>query len=255
MAKTVLITGASSGFGEACAEKFADAGYSLVLTARRADKLEQLKQRLESKCAVYIAPVDITDHVAVEDVLAKIPTEFQAIDILVNNAGLALGLDSADKAEFSDWETMIDTNILGLLRMTRYYLPSMVKRNTGHIINIGSTAGSWPYPGGNVYGATKAFVQNFSRNLRADLLGKNIRVTNIEPGMAETDFSNIRFKGDGDKAQEVYANAKALSAADVADIIFWVTSVPAHVNINSVEVMALCQAWGRLAVDRTMLEQ
>ncbi len=252
MPKTVLITGASSGFGAACAKKFAEDSCSLVLVARRSDKLEQLKQQLQSKCNIHTVALDITDPVAVEQALAQIPAEFCAIDVLINNAGLALGLDTADKADFSDWETMINTNILGLLRMTSHFLPGMVQRNSGHIINIGSTAGSWPYPGGNVYGATKAFVQNFSRNLRADLLGKKVRVSNIEPGMAETDFSNIRFKGNSDKAQQVYEKAQALTADDVADIIYWVTSVPPHVNINSVEVMALCQAWGPLAVDRTM---
>lgn len=252
MPKTVLITGASSGFGAACANKFAADGCHLVLVARRADKLEQLKQQLQSKCLIHTIALDITDAAAVEQALAQLPAEFSDVDVLINNAGLALGLDTADTADFSDWEIMINTNILGLLRMTRHFLPSMVRRNSGHIINIGSTAGSWPYPGGNVYGATKAFVQNFSRNLRADLLGKKVRVSNIEPGMAETDFSNIRFKGDSDKAQQVYEKTQALTAEDVADIIHWVTCVPAHVNINSVEVMALCQAWGRLAVDRTM---
>jgi len=252
MPKTVLITGASSGFGAACAKKFAAAGCPLVLVARRADKLDQLKQQLQGTCRIHTIPLDITDATAVEQALAQLPEEFSAIDVLINNAGLALGLDPADSADFGDWEIMVNTNILGLLRMTRHFLPGMVKCNSGHIINIGSTAGSWPYPGGNVYGGTKAFVQNFSRNLRADLLGKKIRVTNIEPGMAETDFSDIRFKGDREKAQQVYEKTKSLTAEDVADIIYWVTTVPAHVNINSVEVMALCQAWGRLAVDRTM---
>lgn len=252
MPKTVLITGASSGFGAACAKKFAADGCPLVLVARRAAKLEHIKQQLQDQCPVHIVALDITDPVAVAHALAQLPAEFSTVDVLINNAGLALGLDTADTADFHDWETMINTNILGLLRMTRYFLPGMVQRNSGHIINIGSTAGSWPYPGGNVYGATKAFVQNFSRNLRADLLGKKVRVSNIEPGMAETDFSNIRFKGDSDKAQQVYEKAQALTAEDVADIIYWVTSVPPHVNINSVEAMAVCQAWGRLAVDRTM---
>ncbi len=171
---------------------------------------------------------------------------------MINNAGLALGLEPAHEANLRDWETMVETNILGLLRVTRQLLPGMVTRNAGHIINIGSTAGSWPYPGGNVYGATKSFVQMFSRQLLADLLGKRIRVTNIDPGLAETEFSEVRFKNNKEKAKKLYENTQPLTAGDIANIVHWVTSVPAHVNINTLEVMPVCQAWGPLQIDKEM---
>lgn len=252
MNKTVLITGASSGFGEACALKFAASGHDLILVARREDRLQRLSRQLEGQCRVHTARVDVTRPETIETLFVNLPESFSAIDILVNNAGLALGTEPAYLADMSDWETMVETNIMGLLRLTRRVLPAMVERNTGHIINISSIAGSWPYPGGNVYGATKSFVQHFSRGLRADLLGKHIRVTNIDPGMAETDFSRVRYKGDADKADSVYENVKPLTATDIADIVHWVSSVPAHVNINTLEVMPVCQAWGALAVDRHM---
>ncbi|HDZ08392.1 SDR family oxidoreductase [Pseudohongiella sp.] len=252
MTRTVLITGASSGFGEACARKFAASGDNLILLARRVERLEQLKAELSGHAHVHCVAIDLTDAAALQRTLAALPEGFQAPDILINNAGLALGLSSADEADMQDWETMINTNITALVRMTRLLLPGMVARNRGHIINVGSTAGSWPYPGGNVYGATKAFVQQFSRELRADLLGKNIKVSNIEPGMAETEFSLVRFKQDKDKADTVYDGTQPLTAQDIADIIHWVCSVPPHVNINAMEVMPLCQAWGPLKIDRTM---
>lgn len=252
MPKTVLITGASSGFGAACAEKFVADGAQLVLLARRMDRLAALKDQLGNSPQVHIAKLDVTDAAAVTSTLDNLPAEFQNIDVLINNAGLALGLEPAHQTQWSDWETMVHTNILGLLRVTHHLLPGMVKRNTGHIINIGSTAGNWPYPGGNVYGATKAFVQMFSRELRADLLGQQIRVTNIDPGLAQTEFSDVRFKQDKQKADTVYEDTQPLTAEDVADIIHWVTSVPKHVNINTLEVMPVCQAWGPLSVDREM---
>lgn len=250
MNKVVFITGASSGFGEATARKFASSGYTLILGARRLDKLTTLAQELENKCQIYCAELDVTCTKSVERFFSNLPPAFSQIDVLVNNAGLSLGLDPAFLADMSDWETMIETNITGLTRITQKLLPSMVARNTGHIINIGSVAGNWPYPGGNVYGATKSFVQHFSRSLRADLFGKNIRVTNIEPGLAETNFSNVRFKGDEEKAQKVYNGTKPLTPGDIADIIYWVNSVPAHVNINSIEVMPICQTWGALPIYR-----
>ncbi|WP_075184564.1 SDR family oxidoreductase [Teredinibacter haidensis] len=251
MPQTVLITGASSGFGEACARKFAQHGYSLVLFARRLERLETLKNELQSLTSIYIAQLDITDGLAVDEALRGLPEQFKNIDILVNNAGLALGLEPANKSDLDDWQTMVDTNISGLLRITHRILPTMVERNTGHIINIASTAGSWPYPGGNTYGATKAFVKQFTRGLKADLLGTPIRVTDISPGMAETEFSDVRFKHNTQKANAVYKSTEPLMAKDIADIIYWVTSVPAHVNINSLEVMPVSQAWGSLAVSRT----
>jgi len=252
MHKVVMITGASSGFGEAAARRFAQDGCRLILAARSEDKLQALAAQLSAQCSVHAAALDVTSQESVDAFFAALPEAFRAIDVLVNCAGLALGLEPAHRADFADWETMIDTNVTGLLRVTRAVLPLMVERNTGHIINIGSTAGNWPYPGGNAYGATKAFVQNFSRALRADLLGKHVRVTNIEPGMSETNFSNVRFKGDEARAGKVYEGTKPLSANDVAQIIHWVNSVPSHVNINTLEVMPTCQAWSSLAVNRTM---
>jgi 3-hydroxy acid dehydrogenase/malonic semialdehyde reductase len=247
-----MITGASSGFGEAAARRFAQDGGALILAARSLDKLQALAASLAGQCQVHAAALDVTQQRSVDDFFAGLPESLRAIDVLVNSAGLALGLEPAHKADFSDWETMIDTNVTGLLRVTRAVLPGMVERNSGHIINIGSTAGNWPYPGGNAYGATKAFVQNFSRALRADLLGRRVRVTNIEPGMSDTNFSTVRFKGDAARADKVYEGTRPLSADDVAQIIHWVNSVPAHVNINTLEVMPTCQAWSALGVNRSM---
>jgi 3-hydroxy acid dehydrogenase / malonic semialdehyde reductase len=252
MRQTILITGASSGFGEACARKFALSGDVLILVARRTERLLQLQRELESSSPIHILTLDVTDTAAVEEALHALPAGFESVDVLINNAGLALGLGAAQNADPGDWNTMINTNITALVHMTRLILPGMVARNRGHIINIGSTAGNWPYPGGNVYGASKAFVKQFSRNLRADLIGRQIRVSNIEPGMAETEFSQVRFKQDKARADKVYEGVKPLSAEDIADIVHWVCKVPAHVNINSLEVMPICQAWGALAVDRTM---
>ncbi|HBS27247.1 MAG TPA: NAD(P)-dependent oxidoreductase [Gammaproteobacteria bacterium] len=255
MEKTILITGASSGFGEACARAFATPENTLILAARSFNKLETLASELTQAAAVHSIQLDVTNAKAITQILAELPPPFQKIDILINNAGLALGLEPAHEAILDDWETMIDTNIKGLVRMTRAILPGMVERDRGHIINIGSIAGSWPYPGGNVYGATKAFVQQFSRSLRSDVLGKQIRVSNIDPGLADTNFSTVRMKGDRNKADQVYADTKPLTAKDIAEIILWITSVPAHVNINSLEVMPTCQAWGPLLVNRDMADE
>lgn len=248
---TVLITGASSGFGEACAKKYAENNYNVILASRNIQKLTEIKLQLPSN--VFTHALDVREQPSIDYFFEHIPTEFQDIDILVNNAGLALGLEPAHEANLEDWETMIDTNIKGLVRMTRKFLPGMVKRNSGHIVNIGSIAGTWPYPGGNTYGSSKAFVQQFSRSLRADLLGRSIRVTNIDPGLAETNFSVTRMKGDQERAENVYQNTQPLVAEDIADIVFWTTSVPKHVNINALEVMPTCQAWGPLNIDREML--
>ncbi|MCG7966490.1 MAG: SDR family oxidoreductase [Candidatus Thiodiazotropha taylori] len=252
MKKRVLITGASSGFGEACARRFSEAGDDLVLCARRMDRLQALNDELSGNAEVVIQTLDVTDPQAVEGFLEALPEASREIDVLVNNAGLALGLQPAHEADLQDWQTMVDTNIKGLMHMTRLILPGMVQRRRGHIINIGSVAGSWPYPGGNAYGATKAFVQQFSRGLKADLVGTPLRVTNIEPGLAETEFSLVRMKGDAQQATDVYQGTQPLTGPDIAEIVYWVTALPPHVNINALEVMPVCQAWSPFAVDRTL---
>ncbi|MGD8369617.1 MAG: SDR family NAD(P)-dependent oxidoreductase, partial [Desulfobacterales bacterium] len=210
----------------------------------------QLKKTLEDQSPVHLLKLDVRNAGAVQQAVDGLPEPFAAVDVLINNAGLALGLGPAYEANLDDWETMIDTNIKGLLYCTRAVLPVMVAQNRGHVVNLGSVAGDWPYPGGNVYGSTKAFVKQFSRNLRCDLAGTRVRVTNIEPGLAETEFSVVRFKGDTGKAAEVYKNTEPLTAGDIADIIHWVVSVPGHVNINRVEVMATCQTWAPLSIHR-----
>lgn len=250
MSKTILITGATSGFGKATAELFVEKGWKVILTGRREKRLEELKAALGAS-HVHIASFDVRDKEQVALMIKAIPEEFQDIDILLNNAGLALGLSPAHEADLDEWETMVDTNIKGLLYMTRLILPGMVERGRGHVINIGSIAASWPYPGGNTYGATKAFVQQFSRNLRSDVHGTGVRVTNVEPGMAESEFSVVRFNGDEEKAGAVYNGLEPLLPADIAEIVYWTASRPAHVNINCVEVMPVCQSWAPLALDRT----
>jgi 3-hydroxy acid dehydrogenase / malonic semialdehyde reductase len=250
MKGTALITGATSGFGKACARRFAEAGWQLILTGRRKDRLSALQEELRDIASVHILGLDVRRQEAVMTGLTHLPEKFSEIDVLVNNAGLALGLEQAPESDLSDWNTMVDTNIKGLMYCTRAILPGMVERDRGHIVNIGSVAGDWPYPGGNVYGATKAFVKQFSRNLRADLLGTSIRVTNIEPGLAETEFSVVRFKGDAEKASKVYEGTQPITAQDIAEIIYWVVGRPSHININRLEVMPVCQTWAPFAIHR-----
>ena len=252
MTGIILITGATSGFGEACAHRFGKEGWRLILGARRTDRLKSLQQKLGGEEQVHIITMDVRDQEAVMTALSQLPKNFAEIDVLVNNAGLALGLKPAHEIDIPDWETMVDTNIKGLMYCTRGVLPDMVKRKRGHIVNIGSVAGDWPYPGGNVYGATKAFVKQFSLNLRADLCGTAIRVTNIEPGLAETEFSVVRFKGDKEKACQVYDGTEPLTGDDIADIIYWVVNLPSHININRLEVMPVCQSWGMFAIHRDL---
>jgi len=248
--KTFLITGASSGFGAACARLFATDGNRLVLTARRIDPLISLQEELSSKSDVHIIPLDVRDREAVQRAIESLPEHLRNIDVLLNNAGLALGLEPAHQVDLDDWEAMVDTNIKGLMYCTRFVLPGMVARNRGHIVNISSTAGAWPYPGGNVYGGTKAFVTQFSRNLRCDLLGTRVRVSCIQPGMAETEFSQVRFKGDKGKAAGVYQGTEPLKAEDIAETVRWIVSQPPHVNVNTLEIMSVDQTWGPFAIHR-----
>lgn len=248
--KTIFITGASSGFGAACARVLATAGNRLVLTARRVDPLLTLQEELAATADVHIIPLDVRDREAVQGAVAGLPERFRAIDILINNAGLALGLEPAHEVDLDDWDTMVDTNIKGVMYCTRFVLPGMVARNRGHIINISSTAGAWPYPGGNVYGGTKAFVTQFSRNLRCDLLGTQVRVSCIQPGMAETEFSKVRFKGDDEKSANVYQGTEPLRAEDIAETVRWIISQPPHVNVNTLELMSIDQSWGPFAIHR-----
>ena len=249
MKKTVLITGASAGFGEACARKYAGPQTRLILAARRIERLEALQHELGGT-EIHLLQLDVRDRNGVAETFSSLPDPFREVDILINNAGLALGMEPAQEADMDKWENMVDTNIKGLLYCTRQILPGMVERRRGHIVNIGSVAGSTPYPGGNTYGATKAFVKQFSNNLRTDLIGTPIRVTNIEPGLAETEFSVVRFDGDAMRAAEVYKGTQPLTAEDIAAVVYWVTSLPSHININSMEVMPVCQAWAPFAIHR-----
>lgn len=246
--RTALVTGATSGIGLACVEALAGAGARVVAAGRRAERLAALAARLGP--AVHALPVDVRDKAALERSLMSLPPAFATIDVLVNAAGLALGLEPAQRASLDDWERMIDTNCRALVHVTRLLLPGMVARDRGHVVNVGSVAGNWPYPGGNVYGATKAFVRQFSLNLRSDLLGTGVRVTNVEPGMVETEFSVVRFHGDAARAGKVYEGMQPLSAADIADTVLWCVTRPPHVNVNTIEVMPVQQAFSPFAVDR-----
>jgi 3-hydroxy acid dehydrogenase / malonic semialdehyde reductase len=244
----VFVTGASAGFGAAIARRFIADGARVVATARRLERLEGLRQELGER--LLPVELDVRDRAAVERVVAALPPEFAQIDVLVNNAGLALGLKPAHQTDMEDWERMVDTNIKGLMYCTRAILPGMVERDRGHVVNIGSVAGEWPYPGGNTYGGTKAFVRQFSLNLKADLIGTHVRVSEIEPGMAETEFSLVRFAGDAERAKAVYAGIQPLRPEDIADTVHWIVGRPAHVNINTVSLMPNCQAFSPFAVKR-----
>jgi 3-hydroxy acid dehydrogenase/malonic semialdehyde reductase len=246
--RIALVTGATSGFGLATAEALVRAGARVVAAGRRRERLEALAARHPG--SIHPALLDVQDRAAVEAFVGALPPAFAALDVLVNNAGLALGLEPAQRASLDDWDTMIATNCRGLVTVTRAVLPGMVERNRGHVVNVGSVAGSYPYPGGNVYGATKAFVRQFTLNLRSDLLGTAVRATSIEPGMAETEFSLVRFQGDAARASKVYDGVTPLSGDDVAEAILWCLSLPAHVNVNAVELMPVQQAFSPFAISR-----
>lgn len=245
MKRIVLITGASSGIGEACARKFAEGGYDLILTARRAEKLAELKAELEAEgTKVKTLTFDVRDAEAAETAVDSLEPEWRKINVLINNAGLALGLDKEYEGDPDDWNTMIDTNIKGLLTMTRLIVPGMVERNEGHVINIGSVAGDAAYAKGNVYCATKAAVKTITDGLRIDLAETAVRVTNLKPGLVETNFSNVRFHGDNQRADNVYKGITPLTGADIADVAFYAASAPKHVQIAEVLILATHQASG-----------
>ncbi len=246
----VMITGASAGFGAAMARKFVQTGHRVIAAARRTERLDALAKELGKN----LLPVglDVSSKSSIDAALASLPADWQDIDVLINNAGLALGLEPAHEAHLSDWDTMIATNCTGLVTITRALLPRMVARGAGLVINLGSVAGAYPYPGGNVYGATKAFVDQFTLNLRADLVGTGVRATNIAPGMSGgTEFSNVRFKGDDAAAAKVYQGAMALTPEDVAEAAWWVANLPPHVNINGIEMMPTCQGFSPFTIKRT----
>ncbi|ROR15268.1 bifunctional NADP-dependent 3-hydroxy acid dehydrogenase/3-hydroxypropionate dehydrogenase YdfG [Erwinia sp. JUb26] len=246
----VFVTGATAGFGQSITRRFIAQGHKVIATGRRQERLDALKEELGEN--VYPLKLDVRDRAGIDEAIASLPAEWRNIDILVNNAGLALGIEPAQRASLDDWEDMIDTNNKGLVYMTRAILPGMVERNVGHIINLGSIAGSWPYPGGNVYGATKAFVRQFSFNLRTDLHGTALRVTDIEPGLVGgTEFSNVRFKGDDARADGVYDGAVPLTPEDVTEAVWWVATLPAHVNINALEMMPVGQSQAGLRVHKS----
>ncbi len=247
--KTILVTGATAGFGAAFARRFVADGHRVIATGRRVERLAALAEELGER--LLPMALDVTDKAAVAGFVDSLPEGWRQIEVLVNNAGLALGLSPAWEADLADWDTMVATNVTGLIHVTRAILPGMVARNDGIILNLGSVAGVYPYPGGHVYGGSKAFVQQFSLNLRADLVGRNIRVTDIEPGMVQgSEFSTVRFGGDSGKAAAVYAGTNAMVPEDIAETAAWLISLPPHVNINRIEMMPTCQANGPFAVKR-----
>jgi 3-hydroxy acid dehydrogenase/malonic semialdehyde reductase len=246
----VFITGASAGFGAEMARTFVKNGHQVVLAARRMDRLKALAAELGDSALPL--EMDVTDKKSIDEALSMLPQSWRQIDVLVNNAGLALNTLPADRVPLEDWETMISTNCLGLVTMTRAILPSMVERGAGLVINLGSVAGHYPYPGGNVYGATKAFVEQFTLNLRADLVGTGVRATNLAPGLCGgTEFSNVRLKGDDAAAAKVYEGTQPLTAEDIAATAYWVATLPPHVNINLIEMMPTCQGFAPFSIKRS----
>jgi NADP-dependent 3-hydroxy acid dehydrogenase YdfG len=246
---TIFITGATSGFGEAAARRFAGAGSRVIATGRRRDRLIDLQNELGPEFC-HIAELDVRDKTAIDVVVAGLPPAFARINVVFANAGLALGLEPAHETRLEDWEEMIETNVKGLAYTVRALLPGMVERGEGHVITTGSVAADYPYPGGSTYAGSKAFVKQFALALRADLQGKNVRVTNIEPGMTETEFALVRFKGDEEKAGSVYAGMTPMTAGDVAESVFWAATLPRHVNINRIQMMPVEQAFSPFAVHR-----
>ncbi|MBO3276896.1 SDR family oxidoreductase [Pseudomonas schmalbachii] len=251
MTSTLFITGATSGFGEACARRFAREGWSLVLTGRREERLQALAKELSAQAEVLPLVLDVRDRAAMTAAIDNLPSGFDRLTGLINNAGLALGTDPAQDCDLDDWDTMVDTNIKGLMYATRLLLPRLIAHGRGaSIVNLGSVAGRWPYPGGHVYGATKAFVEQFSRNLRCDLQGTGVRVSNLEPGLCESEFSLVRFAGDKERYDKTYAGAEPIQPEDIAETIHWLMTQPPHININNLEIMPVSQAWAGFAIHR-----
>lgn len=248
---SVLITGATSGFGKAAAQRFAKAGWSLILTGRRQERLDALEKELSQQVPVLTIALDVRDSDAVTAAISGLPEAFLPLTCLINNAGLALAPEPSQKVALEDWHTMIDTNITGLVNVTHAALPLLLKNSEGaSILNLGSVAGLWPYPGGHVYGASKAFVQQFSYNLRCDLLGTGVRVTDLAPGMAETEFTLVRTKGNQEASEALYRGTTPLQAEDIAEQLFYLATLPPHININRLEIMPVRQAWSAFAIDR-----
>jgi len=249
MTLTALVTGATSGFGHAIAQRLVRDGHRVIAAGRRADRLAALQRDLGQ--SLLPLTLDVTDAAAVAALPGSLPEGWREVEVLVNNAGLALGLDPAQEADLDQLDRMIATNVTGLVHMTRALLPGMVARNRGHVVNLGSVASSYPYPGGHVYGGTKAFVKQFSLNLKADLVGSFVRITDVEPGLCGgTEFSTVRFSGDDARAAAIYKGTEPLTADDIAETVSWVVSLPRHVNINRIEMMPTCQAPGPLAIKR-----
>lgn len=251
MSKTALITGATAGFGAAIARRLVADGWRIVVTGRRADRLAALAAELGGAGSVHGLAFDIRDEAATRAALASLPADFRDIDVLVNNAGLALGTGPIQASDLEQWKTMIDTNITGLVTITRLLIDTLITRR-GLIVNLASVAANWPYPGGNVYGGTKAFVQQFSLGLRSDLSAKGVRVTSIEPGMAESEFTLVRTGGDKEAYDRLYKGANPLQPEDIAETVAWVAGLPPHVNINSLEIMPVSQSWAPFQVHREM---
>lgn len=248
MTQTILITGATSGFGRAAARRFVDAGWRVIATGRRAERLDALADEL-GRDRVHTAAFDIRDEAAMRAALDALPDDFRAIDVLVNNAGLALGTAPAQRADLAQWRQMIDTNVTALVTLTHALLPGLIERK-GAILNVGSIAGTYPYTGGNVYGGTKAFVSQFSLGLRSDLHGTGVRVTSIEPGMAETEFTLVRTGGDDAASDTLYRGAEPITADDIAGTIFWIANLPPHLNVNRIEVMPVRQSFAGFQIAR-----
>ncbi|RUR54554.1 SDR family NAD(P)-dependent oxidoreductase [Vreelandella populi] len=248
---SVLITGATSGFGKAAAQRFAQSGWSLILTGRREERLKALEEELSKQVPVLTLTLDVRDSDAVTRALGELPEQFLPLTCLINNAGLALAPEPAQKVDLKDWHIMIDTNITGLVNVTHAALPLLLKHGEGaSILNLGSVAGQWPYPGGHVYGASKAFVQQFSYNLRCDLLGTGVRVTDLAPGMAETEFTLVRTKGNQEASDALYRGTTPLQAEDIAEQLYYLATLPAHININRLEIMPVRQAWSPFNINR-----